>query len=151
MSERLLLFTPAGPDDSDREARLTLALPAGLGREAFSPQHLLPLPGGQAGLLGLTEVRGRTVPLIDLVSLLNSSGRRVSDAPATVPALALLIEVGGETLALPVGQVLGVVVVDVLPACPALLSGPFSAGDRTVQLLNTAALIAAAEIRLALV
>jgi chemotaxis signal transduction protein len=148
MSERLLLFTPAALDPADLETRLTLALPAGLGREAFTPQHLLPLPGGQAGLLGLTEVRGRTVPLVNLAPMLNPVGL-TGATDASMPALALLIEVGGEALALTVQQVLGVVTVDGLPHSANICSEPFLAGEYTCRLLNPHALIAAVHTRLA--
>lgn len=83
-----------------------LAVPASLGREAFVPQGLSRLPGAGA-LLGLTSVRGRAAPLIDLAALL--------DLPAPGAGLALLVEFAGERLAFGVDQVQGFVTQDALP------------------------------------
>lgn len=138
MSERALLFTFADQ---------TLGVAAGLGREAFVPQRLLPLPAGYSALLGLTEVRGRTVPLLNLAALLGHP----EPSGGAIPDLALLIEVSGELLALPVLSVIGMSSADALPSGSDLLSQPFSAGDQSARLLNPHALIAAARTRLALI
>jgi len=76
MSEPALVFTHHG---------LTLAVPARLGREAFTTGQVMPLPGGHAALLGLTEVRGRAVPLLNMSSL------TAQEAPATPLPLSLLL------------------------------------------------------------
>jgi chemotaxis signal transduction protein len=144
-SERVLLFTYAG---------LTLTLPASVGREAFAPPYLTPLPGGGNALLGLTEVRGRAVPLLNLSSLVGQYP--MDQKPSTpnrptrseLPTLALLIEVQGEFLALPVEEVIGLISLDALPDPPGLLSEPFQAGDHTARHLNPAALGAAVRTRL---
>lgn len=136
MSERALVFT---------HADLTLTVPARLGREAFQPRYLTPLPGGFSSLLGLTEVRGRAVPLLNLSAL---TGLTAVSTPAQLPTLALLLEVNGDLLALPVQQVIGVVTLDDLPGSFELLSEPFPAGPHTVRALNPAALTAAVRSRL---
>jgi len=75
MSEPALVFTHHG---------LTLAVPARLGREAFTTGQVMPLPGGHAALLGLTEVRGRAVPLLNMSSL--TAQEAPAHPPAAVPA-----------------------------------------------------------------
>lgn len=139
MSERALLFTSAG---------LTLALPARLGRETFVLQRLLPLPGGQSALIGLTEVRGRAVPLLDLpglLGLLPAEGSRSAPEPGS---LALLLDLNGEALAFPVEQVLGVTTLEELPRPTGLLSAPFNSGTATLHALNVGALVATIRLRL---
>lgn len=136
MSERALVFT---------HADLTLTVPARLGREAFQPRFLTPLPGGFSALLGLTEVRGRSVPLLNLSAL---TGLTLTGAPAQLTTLALLLEVDGDLLALPVQQVIGVVTLENLPRGSELLSEPFPAGPHTVRALNPTALTAAVRTRL---
>jgi len=135
MSEPALVFTHHG---------LTLAVPARLGREAFSTGQVMPLPGGHAALLGLTEVRGRAVPLLNMSSL------TAQEAPATPLPLSLLLEVSGTYLALPVTRVLGVFSVDAFPDPGTLLSGPLDAGPHEVQALGAQALLTAVRSRLAL-
>ncbi|GAA4004316.1 hypothetical protein GCM10022631_14090 [Deinococcus rubellus] len=136
MSERALVFT---------HGDLTLTVPARLGREAFQPRYLTPLPGGFSSLLGLTEVRGRSVPLLNLSAL---TGLTFTGAAAQLPTLALLLEVNGDLLALPVQQVIGVVTLEELLGGFELLSEPFLAGPHTVRALNPAVLTAAVRTRL---
>lgn len=137
MSERALVFT---------HADLTLSVPARMGREAFQPRYLTPLPGGFSSLLGLTEVRGRSVPLLNLSALTGLTLQR--EGGAHIPTLALLLEVNEHLLALPVQQVIGVVTFDDQPGSFELLSEPFSAGPHTVRALNPTVLSAAVHSRI---
>ena len=138
MNERALLFTHAGQHFS---------LPASVGREAFVPPHLTPLPGGQGALLGLTEVRGLAVPLLDL-SALSGDAMSTGVPRPNLPKLALLLEVGGELLALPAQDVIGLMTLSTDQQSTGLLSEPFQAGDLTVRRLNPSALLDAVRARL---
>ena len=119
-----------------------------MGREAFQPRYLTPLPGGLSALLGLTEVRGRSVPLLNLSALTGLHSQ--SGASTQLPALALLLEVNEDLLALPVKQVIGLVMIGELPrgGGTELLSESFSAGPFTVRALNPAILSAVVRSRL---
>lgn len=132
MSGTLLVF---------RTGLQTLALPAGLTRQAVPLAQVLPLPGHTGALLGLISAGGKVVPLLNL-SLL-------ADLPpsATAPELALLCDIGGETLALPVSDVIGFVSDDDAPVSGELLSaegllGGYGSGGRTGRTLNPQALLA---------
>lgn len=140
MSERALLF---------EAAELVLSVPAGAGREAFVPAHLLPLPGGHVAFLGLTEVRGRAVPMLNLSSLVHPAAAQ--HPLPTLPALALLLEVQDTLLALPVVRVLGLATIQALPRTTGLLSEPYWAGDQQARHLNPVALLAAVHSRLSVI
>ena len=137
MNERALLFTHAGQHFS---------LPASVGREAFVPPHLTPLPG-QDALLGLTEVRGLAVPLLDLSVLCGDNTPTGVPGPK-LPVLALLLEVEGSLLALPAQDVIGLMTLSTGEQSTGLLSEPFQAGDLTARRLNPAALLDAVRARL---
>ena len=126
MSERALLFRHAGQHFS---------LPASVGREAFVPTHLMPLPGGQGALLGLTEVRGLAVPLLNLSALIGNT------MPPEVPELALLLEIHGELLALPAQHVVGLLPRGDVPTSTELLTEPSQVGDLTARHIRPAALL----------
>ncbi|MFC5850260.1 chemotaxis protein CheW [Deinococcus petrolearius] len=81
-----------------------LALPAHLSRQVVPMDTLSALPGSAGTLLGLTPAAGRAVPVVDLAGVLGA------DLPGGGPAptLALITEQGGEFLALPASEVLGV-------------------------------------------
>ncbi len=57
-----------------RVGALNLLIKADIGSEVIRPQHLAPLPGAAAFLLGLINLRGNLVPVFDLCLAL--SGRR---------------------------------------------------------------------------
>ncbi len=130
MSVRALLFSLSG-------ARL--AVPATASREVFVPGALTPLPAAGA-LLGLTSVRGRAVPLIDLSALL--------ELPAAPTDQALLLEVDGERLAVPVQTVQGFADLTPPSADGALTSDTLLDGT-PVRLLQLPVLTQAIRARLA--
>jgi len=150
VSSRTLLFTYSGT---------TFMLPADLCREVFPLTKLLPLPATHTALLGLTEVRGRAVPLLDLAALHALHGRNPSSAQpdATVfplamaapsPALALLVNFQGELLAFPVAHMLGV---STIHAPPSTRDGVFEriqAQGRDVEYIHPSALLGTVRTRL---
>lgn len=137
MNERALVF---------RLAEQCFSLPAGTGREAFVPPHLMPLPGGKGALLGLTEVRGQAVPLLNLAALTGNS--TAADVPGSLPRLALLLQVDGELLALPAQEVIGLMTLSAGATSSGLLSDPFQVGDLTVRRLDPSALLNAVRAQL---
>ncbi|KQR22753.1 chemotaxis protein CheW [Deinococcus sp. Leaf326] len=88
-----------------------LALPAHLSRQVVPMGTLSALPGSAGTLLGLTPASGRAVPVVDLAGVLGMdlAGAAGADTAASAGAtLALITEQGGEFLALPASEVLGV-------------------------------------------
>lgn len=94
-----------------------LALPANLSRQVVPMGTLSALPGSAGTLLGLTPASGRAVPVVDLAAVLGLDlpgaatpesvpGEAGASAPGST--LALITEHGGEFLALPASEVLGV-------------------------------------------
>lgn len=133
MRERALLFELGGE---------ALAVPAGASREAFVPAALTPLPAGAGVLLGLTAVRGGSVPMLDLAALLGLG--------APPPGLALQVEAAGEALAFGVQRVLGFAELPTA-ASPAqdLLSAPLDTGAGPVRRLHLDVLLRQLRGRLA--
>ncbi len=68
------------------------------------------------------------------------------DTPA--PVLALLVDIQGELLALPVEQMLGVSAADALPNTQGTVFNPAQAQSRDVQYIQPAALLSAVHTRL---
>ena len=90
-----------------------LALPAHLSRQVVPMGTLSALPGSAGTLLGLAPASGRAVPVVDLAGVLGAdlSAAATLDTEhgeGAVPTLALITEQGGEFLALPASEVLGV-------------------------------------------
>lgn len=117
-----------------------LALPAHLSRQVVPLGTLGRLPGSAGTLLGLTAAVGRAVPVVDLGSVL---GLPEADTPGDGGlTLALITDSGGELLALPASEVLGVLSSEQpdptgdAPLGPAVRLGSSGEG----QLLNLAAL-----------
>lgn len=78
---------------------LRLALPAAATSEVVTRTPVAPLPQAAPLLLGLSAVHGRTVPVLNLALLLGVT--------PTSHDLAVVTSVSGETLALPVDVVHG--------------------------------------------
>jgi len=55
----------------------TLGLPLALVREIFTLAPVTPVPGAPACVAGLTHLRGRLVPLLDLPCLMNAGTHRL--------------------------------------------------------------------------
>ncbi len=88
------------------------ALPAGLVREILPEAPATPIPGVASAVLGLVNVRGTLVTVVDGFRLLGIEG-----PPAGERAL-LLLDRGGRTAGLVVGEVL-----DFLEVPPAAVAG----------------------------
>lgn len=134
-------------NDSDtflllRRAGHTLALPAGLTRQALPMTALSPLPGTAGVLLGLIAAAGRAVPVLDLERVLGLETPAVAE---TAP-LVLLLEAGEEVLGLPADEVIGFVSDDRPSfAAQALLTeeklvGGYVGGGHKGRFVNAAAL-----------
>jgi len=148
VSRRVFLFT---------HHEITFMLPAEFCREVFLPKTVLPLPAAQTTLLGLTEVRGQAVPLLDLECLHARHLSQANDPQAgqaalrihtPAPVLALLVDVQGELLALPVQQMLGVSAVDALPDTQGTVFNVTQSQSRDVQYIQPAALLSAVHTHL---
>ena len=74
-------------------------------REVVTLGHVTPVPRGPHAVLGVVNVRGAIVPVLDLEAVL---GRRGSGAPAHEGEPAILLEVEGLTLALRLTSVIEV-------------------------------------------
>ncbi|MFC6592636.1 chemotaxis protein CheW [Deinococcus lacus] len=135
MAERLLLF---------RYSDQAMAIPAAVNRQVFEMPEIAPLPGTQFGLLGLVSVGGQAIPAIDLDAL-----AAIPHADAT---LALLIDIHGEELVIPIEQILGYTETDESLMTADLMSAPTSLGDYTydfdVRVINPSSLIATLQARL---
>jgi purine-binding chemotaxis protein CheW len=76
------------------------ALPIDAVREILMPGSLTPAPGAPADILGLVQVRGAALPVIDLARRLKLGG-----AAATPDRRLVVVIAGGETAALLVDDV----------------------------------------------
>ena len=136
MSDSLLLFRVAGR---------VLALPAEVTRQVRPLGALTPLPAAGGALLGLSAAAGRVVPVADLCALL---GLSAADHPAP---LLLLLDTQGQTLGLPVDEVIGFTEDPQTPGDDLLsaetLLGSFQDGHRG-QLLHPGLLLGALTRRL---
>jgi len=148
VSRRVFLFT---------HHEITFMLPAEFCREVFLPRTVLPLPAAQTALLGLTEVRGQAIPLLDLERLHArylaqtnhlQAGQPTLNINASAPVLGLLVDAQGELLALPVEQMLGVSAVDTLPNTQGTVFNATRAQNRDVQYIQPAALLNAVRSQL---
>jgi purine-binding chemotaxis protein CheW len=115
-------------------ARL-LALPTRVVRQVVPIGALAPLPATGGSLLGLAPAQGRAVPVVNLAALLGVD-RAVPQADGSL--LGLLCETAGETLLLPIDDVIGNVNAEVQEGQALLQDGQF--GDRPASLLGLAAL-----------
>ncbi|GHF78952.1 chemotaxis protein CheW [Deinococcus ficus] len=127
MAETLMLL---------RACHRVLAVPSGALRRVVPAERLAPMPGTAGALLGLMPASGRAVPVVDLSRLTG-----LPEAPVT---LAVICQVGPETLALPVQEVLGFVQEDGAASAellgPEVLLGGYTGGGQKGQRLNLGAL-----------
>ena len=131
----LLLFRSAGQ---------VLALSAEHTRQVVPLEQLYALPGAQGASLGLIAAGGRVLPVVDLPGLLGRGSE--------TPVLALVCELGGESMALPTDYVIGFVSDDARPgpelfSDEVMLGGHFGGGHKG-RVLNPQALLAALQSRI---
>ncbi|CAM4163755.1 chemotaxis protein CheW [Deinococcus marmoris] len=128
-------------------ARL-LALPTRQARQVMPLGQLSPLPACGGSLLGLMGAQGRAVPVVNLPTLLGHLlGGMTGAAPQPDGTrLGLLCEHAGESLLLPIDEVIGNVSAEV-PAAQTLLQEA-QLGDHHAALLGLGALTAAIAGRL---
>ncbi len=105
-----------------RAGRRRVALPLEHLIEVVEPEAVLPVPGREPALRGLTRLRGRLLPLIHLGALLDGG-----PCPEAAGTAAVVIAVGGRRIGLEVEEV-----EDVLrqadPPVPAGEALPWAAG-----------------------
>ncbi|GGL79624.1 hypothetical protein GCM10010840_16870 [Deinococcus aerolatus] len=129
-SETYLLF---------RSGERTLALPTRQTRQVLPLGQVSPLPASGGSLLGLSGALGRAVPVVNLAAMLGS-GPAGQQANGSV--LGLLCEDAGETLLLPIDEVIGSASAETSPqVAPLLTEREF--GKHAAALLGLSALIAA--------
>lgn len=134
-SSNYLLFRSSGH---------TLALSADTTRQVVPLEDVAALPGTQSALLGLMAALGRALPVVNLAALAGWPG---SKAP-----LALICEIGGETVALPIDDVIGFIREDDAPKTTELLSeetilGGYLGGGHKGQVLNPQTLLSSLQSR----
>lgn len=139
MSDSLLLFRAGGR---------VLALPAEVARQVRPLDTLTPLPGSGGALLGLSAAAGRVVPVADLPALLDLPAPAGDDRRAP---LLLLLDTQGQTLGLPVDEVIGFTEDPQTPGkdllSPTTLLGSFQEGHRG-QIVNPEVLLGTLRRRL---
>lgn len=92
-----------------RTGPVWLAIPALLAKEILDTRPPLPLPGAPAHVLGLVNVRGQALPMLDLAAFLDLPRDAAGgSASAALPRL-IIVETGGMSVAVPCQEVLGVV------------------------------------------
>jgi len=124
-----------------------LALPMACVREIVRMLPLQPVPRAPAPLLGLANLRGRVLPVLDLRRLLGAPAREPDEA-----ARILVLETAGSRLGLVVDRVLRVAAAGVEPVAggeraggllgSAALAGVVRAGGELVQVLALEPLLA---------
>lgn len=130
VSETYLLF---------RSGDRTLALPTRQARQVLPLGQVAPLPASGGSLLGLAGALGRAVPVVNLAAMLGAAPARPQDDGSV---LGLLCEDGGETLLLPIDEVIGSASAEHAPG-PAALLTDLEFGRHAAGLLGLGALIAA--------
>lgn len=108
------------------------AMPIEVVREITRLDNVRPIPQAPAYVMGLINIRGSAIPLIDLYSRF---GITKEDAAGSVEGeagadhkLALITEVNGEIVAFSVDQVREVSVLDKIAPPPQLVTAPFIGG-----------------------
>ncbi|WP_291424654.1 chemotaxis protein CheW [Deinococcus sp.] len=128
-----------------RAAGRTLALSSELTRQVVPIEHIFSVPGAAGALLGLIPAAGRALPLVDLAAL---AGLEPGNNE-----LALICEVAGEQLALPVTEVIGVIQEENIPQNTNLLSeetllGGYFGGGHKGQVINPQTLLRSLQERI---
>ncbi|GGO25637.1 hypothetical protein GCM10008949_15630 [Deinococcus humi] len=118
-----------------RSGPRTLALPTRLVSQVVPIGTIAPLPATGGSLLGLAPAQGRAIPVVNLSALL---GVEAPTPQADGSQLGLLCEAAGETLLLPIDDVIGNVNAEVQEGQALLQDGQF--GDHPASLLGLAAL-----------
>lgn len=108
------------------------AMPIEVVREITRLDNVRPIPQAPAYVMGLINIRGSAIPLIDLYSRFgiakeDSAGSVEGEAGAD-HKLALITEVNGEIVAFSVDQVREVSVLDKIAPPPQLVTAPFIGG-----------------------
>lgn len=132
-----------------RSAGHTVAVRAELTRQVVPLEQLSALPGTQGIMLGVMAALGRVLPVVNLAAI---AGWETSPVQAKAP-LALICEVGRETIALPIDDVIGFVKEEDAPTSTDLLSeetllGGYLGGGHKGQVLNPQALLASVQGRI---
>ena len=121
----------------------TVAIPAGSLVRVLGPTTVSPVPGSAPELLGLAQVEGEPVVVLDLARLLGEIPAPSASIPAGVQ-VRLGENHGGETLALAVDEALEFVTVPEgavrREAGEGPVAGVVTAGGRTAALLDPARL-----------
>lgn len=127
-----------------KSADQILALEAEYSRQVVPLEQLYGIPGVSGAILGLIPAAGRALPVIDLVKL-------VGLGSGAANSLALICEIDGESLALPVEQVIGFVREEVSYASDLLseemLIGGYFGGGHKGRVINPNALMTALQNR----
>lgn len=119
-------------------------MPIEVVREITRLDNVRPIPQAPAYVMGLINIRGSAIPLIDLHSRFGIAKEKVLvSAEGEVGVdhkLALITEVDGDTVAFSVDQVREVSVLDQIAAPPQLVTAPFIGGivnlpDRIIMCL----------------
>lgn len=108
------------------------AMPIEVVREITRLDNVRPIPQAPSYVMGLINIRGSAIPLIDLHSRFGIAKDEVvgSAEGETSPEhkLALITEVDGENIGFSVDQVREVSVLDEISAVPQLVTAPFIGG-----------------------
>lgn len=105
-----------------------IGLPSQVTRQAVPLVQVTPIPAAGELLLGVMDVGGRVVPLINLALL--------SGIDASKQRLGMLTEVAGEGLILPIDEVIGHVTVDQAVSVTDLLSPEVELDFQPARILN---------------
>lgn len=108
------------------------AMPIEVVREITRLDIVRPIPQAPAYVMGLINIRGSAIPLIDLHSRFgiakNEVGALAKGDSSADNNLALITEVNGEIVAFSVDQVREVSVLDQMAPPPQLVTAPFIGG-----------------------
>jgi purine-binding chemotaxis protein CheW len=99
------------------------ALPVAGVREVADLEEVAPVPGSPREILGLSNVHGQVVPIVDLGEVLGTS-------PRDTPARILIAEDRGRTAGLAVDAVIGV---EVIAAAEASVDSPHVSGAALID------------------
>lgn len=107
------------------------AMPIEIVREITRLDNVRPIPQAPAYVMGLINIRGTAIPLIDLHSRFGIAKNEVdalAKGNSSADNLALITEVNGEAVAFSVDQVREVSVLDQIAPPPPLVTAPFIGG-----------------------
>lgn len=108
------------------------AMPIEIVREITRLDNVRPIPQAPAYVMGLINIRGSAIPLIDLHSRFgvakNEESALAKEDSSADYNLALITEVNGEAVAFSVDQVREVSVLDQIAPPPPLVTAPFIGG-----------------------